>query len=108
MKVKYGQLVACVPVLQKLVQQPIRLRQAYYLSKMASKIDEELIFFRQKYEEIQNSDKNEEEKKRLQDELLNFEVDWPLEVLKFSIDDDLELTAMDITLIEGLIEFTEV
>lgn len=107
MKLKYGQIVGAVPVLQKLVAQPLHLRQAYQLSKIAKKADEELVFFRMKHEEIMKSDGEQAEKIKMVNELLGFEVDWELEPLKLSVDDNIELSAIDLANSEGLIEISE-
>ncbi len=103
----YGTLNASVPVLQKLVKQNLHLRQAYQLTKIAKRANEELVFFNTKYEEIIKSDKPDGEKIKMVNELLNFEVDWNLDPLVFSIDDDLMLSASDLDAANGLIEIKE-
>ena len=103
----YGMLNASVPVLQKLVNQNLHLRQAYQLTKIAKRANEELAFFGSRYAEIMNSDKPNEDKIKMMNELLNFEVDWDLEPIVFSIDDDLMLSAADLDKTQGLIEIRE-
>lgn len=104
---KYGQLAASVPVMKKLSEQPLHLKQAYQLMKMVRKIDEELVFFREKYKEIMESDRSDEEKIKMQMELLNFEVEWELEPFRLSVNDPIELSVSDLANTEGLIEITE-
>lgn len=103
----YGTLNASVPVLRKLLNQNLHLRQAYQLTKIAKRANEELAFFHSKYEEILASGKGEEERIKMVNELLNFEVDWNLDPLVFSIDEDLMLSASDIDTAKGLIEIKE-
>lgn len=102
-----GTLNASVPVLQKLVGQNLHLRQAYQLTKIVKKINEEMGFFQSKYAEIMNSDKPDEDKIKMADELLNFEVDWPLDPIVFTLDDDVRLSAADLDVAQGLIEIKE-
>ena len=103
----YGTLNASVPVLRKLLTQNLHLRQAYQLTKIAKRGNEELAFFNSRYTEIMNSDESEENKIKMMNELLNFEIDWPLEPLVFSLDDDLMLSASDLDTAKGLIEIKE-
>ena len=103
----YGTLNASVPVLQKLVKQNLHLRQAYQLTKIAKRANEELVFFNTKYEEIIKSDKPDGEKIKMINELLNFEVEWELDPLTLSLDDDLVLSAADLEASQGLIEIRE-
>lgn len=103
----YGTLNASVPVLQKLVKQNLHLRQAYQLTKIANRANEELVFFDTKYKEIIKSDKPDGEKIKMINELLNFEVEWELEPLTLSLDDDLVLSAADLEASRGLIEIRE-
>lgn len=103
----YGTLNASVPVLRKLVKQDLHLRQAYQLTKIAERANNELAFFNSRYEEIMKSDKPDEEKIKMMNELLNFEVDWPLDPVVFTFDDDLRLSAADIDTAKGLIEIKE-
>ena len=103
----YGTLNASVPVLQKLVKQNLHLRQAYQLTKIAKRANEELAFFNTKYEEIVKSDKADAEKIKMINELLNFEVEWELDPLTLSLDDDLVLSAADLEASRGLIEIRE-
>lgn len=103
----YGTLNASVPILRKLVKQDLHLRQAYQLTKIAKRANEELAFFGSKYAEIVNSDSPDEDKIKMMNELLNFEVDWNLEPVVFSIDDDLMLSAADLDIAQGLIEIKE-
>ena len=107
MKLKYGQLLGAVPVLQKLVAQPLHLKQAYQLSKIAKKADEELAFFRSKHEAIMNSGDKEAEKIKMVNELLSFEIDWSIDPLVLSVNDNIELSAQDLANSEGLIEISE-
>ena len=101
---KYGTLVASVPVFQSLVSQPLPLRKAYQMSVMVRKINEELEFFRHKRDEILGSDMSEQEKNDKMDELLNLEIDWQLDPLELSLDDDVKLSASDLDMAEGLIK----
>lgn len=103
----YGTLNASVPVLSKLVRQNLHLRQAYHLTKIARRANEELVFFQSKHMEIMKSDKPDEEKIKMMNELLNFEVEWDLEPLVLSLDDDLMLSASDLDAARGLIEIKE-
>jgi hypothetical protein len=43
----------------------------------------------------------------MMNELLNFEVDWPLDPVVFTFDDDIRLSASDIDTAKGLIEIKE-
>ena len=103
----YGTIVSSVQIFQKLVQQPLPLRKAYQLSVMARKMDEELVFFRQKYGEITESSLTDEEKNEKVNELLNFEIEWTFEPLQLSANDDIKLSANDIDNTRGLIEITD-
>ena len=103
----YGTLNASVPVLRKLVKQDLHLRQAYQLTKIAERANNELAFFNSKYEEIVKSDKPDEDKIKMLNELLNFEVEWPLDPVVFMLDDDLRLSASDLDSAKGLIEIKE-
>lgn len=103
----YGTLNASVPVLQKLVRQNLHLRQAYQLTKIVKKLNEEMGFFQSKYAEIMKSDKPDEDKIKMTNELLNFEVDWPLDPVIFSLEDDIRLSAADLDVAQGLIEIKE-
>ena len=103
----YGTLNASVPVLRKLVKQDLHLRQAYQLTKIAERANNELAFFNSKYEEIAKSDKPDEDKIKMLNELLNFEVEWPLDPVVFMLDDDLRLSASDLDAAKGLIEIKE-
>lgn len=103
----YGMIVSSVQIFQKLVQQPLPLRKAYQLSTMARKMDEELVFFRQKYGEITESSLTDEEKNEKVNELLNFEIEWTFEPLQLSANDDIKLSANDIGNTRGLIEITD-
>lgn len=103
----YGTLNASVPVLRKLVKQDLHLRQAYQLTKIAERANNELAFFHSRYEEIMTSGKPDEDKIKMMNELLNFEVDWPLDPVVFTFDDDLRLSAADIDTAKGLIEIKE-
>lgn len=104
---KYGPIVSSVQIFQKLVQQPLPLRKAYQLSVMARKMDEELVFFRSKYQEIMESALSDAEKSAKVEELLNFEIEWDLEPLQLSANDDIRLSANDIDKAAGLIEITD-
>ena len=103
----YGTLNASVPVLQKLVGQNLKLRQAYRLTKIVKKVNEELVFFRDKYTEIGNSDTSDEEKIKMLNDLLNFEVDWTLEPVVLTLEDDISLSAADIDSSRGIIEIKD-
>ena len=104
----YGTLNASVPVLRKLVKQNLHLRQAYQLMKIATRANDELLFFNKKYEDIMTGQYSESEKTKMIDELLNFEVDWDLEPVVLDIDDDrLMLSAQDLGVSIGLIEIKE-
>ena len=103
----YGTLNASVPVLQKLVGQNLHLRQAYQLTKIVKKLNEEMGFFQSKYAEIMKSDKSDEDKIKMADELVNFEVDWPLDPVVFTFEDDVRLSAADLDVAQGLIEIKE-
>ena len=103
----YGTLNASVPVLQKLVGQNLHLRQAYQLSKIVKKLNEEMTFFRAKYEEILSGNESEDNKIKMVNELLNFEVDWPLDPLVLSLDDEVRLSSNDLEIAQGLIEVRE-
>lgn len=103
----YGTLNASVPVLQKLVGQNLKLRQAYQLTKIVKKVNEELVFFRDKYTEIGNSDASDEEKIKMINDLLNFEIDWTLEPVVLTLEDDISLSAADIDSSRGIIEISE-
>lgn len=103
----YGTLNASVPVLQKLVRQNLKLRQAYRLTKIVSKVNEEMAFFEEKYKEIGASDASDEEKIKMINDLLNFEVDWTLEPVVLTLDDDISLSAADIDVTKGIIEISE-
>ena len=103
----YGTLNASVPVLSKLVGQNLHLRQAYQLTKIAKRANEELAFFNARYNEIVKSGMEEDEKIKMMNELLNFEVEWNLDPLRLSIDDDLMLSAYDLGVCQGLIEIEE-
>lgn len=103
----YGTIIASAPVLQKLVGQNLHLRQAYQLTKIVNKLNEELGFFSAKQKEINESDRSEEEKIKMMNELLNFEIDWSLEPLIFGLDDDIRLSAADLDAGRGVIEIRE-
>lgn len=103
----YGTLNASVPVLQKLVGQNLHLRQAYQLMKIVRRANEELVFFNAKHKEIMARNDTDEEKIKMLNELLNFEVEWKLDPLVFSINDDLMLSAYDLDVSKGLIEIEE-
>ena len=103
----YGKLNASVPVLRKLVGQDLHLRQAYHLTKIAKKVNEELVFFNTKYEEIVKSEASEEEKIKMMTELLNFDVPWDLVPLVLSPDTEITVSASDLEAVRGLVEVDE-
>lgn len=103
----YGTIIAAAPVLQKLVGQNLHLRQAYQLTKIVNKINEELGFFTVKQKEINEGGSSEEEKIKMMNELLNLEIEWPLEPLVFSLDDDIRLSAADLDAGRGVIAVKE-
>lgn len=103
----YQKLIGAVPGLQKLTGQDLPLRTAYRLSKMVRKVNEELAFFRMKHEEIMKSETEEEEKRQLFEELLNFEADWTPDPLRIPADTNIRLSGSDIAALEGLVEITE-
>ena len=103
----YGTLNASVPVLRKLVTQNLHLRQAYQLAKIVQRVNEELDFFIPRYNEIMNGSDPDEEKIKMMNELLNFEVDWPLDPVVFTFDDDIRLSVSDIDTAKGLVEIKE-
>ena len=104
---KIGQLLASVQTLQKLVEQPLHLRQAYQLSKIANKVNTELGFFEMKRDQILNSEGTDEEKTDKFNELLNFEVDWTIDPVVFKFDDDIKLSASELDSCQGMIEIEE-
>ena len=104
---KIGQLLASVKTLQKLVEQPLHLRQAYQLSKIANKVNTELNFFETKRDQILNSDLTEEEKMEKMNELINFEVDWDVDPVVFKFDDNILLSAFELDSCQGMIEIEE-
>lgn len=99
----YGTILASAPVLQKLVGQPLPLRQAYQLTKIVRKINEELGFFQEKQKEINNKETDSEAKIKMMTELLNFEVEWELEPLELDVSSDIVLSASDLDASEGII-----
>lgn len=103
----YGPIVASAQIFQKLVQQPLPLRKAYQLSVLARKMDEELVFFRQKYDEIMHGSLTDAEKSEKVNELLNFEIEWDFEPLQLSVNDDIKLSANDLNQTSGLIEIID-
>ena len=104
---KIGQMLASVSVLQKLIEQPLHLRQAHTLSKIARKINEELAFFAERRDQILNSDMTDEEKEEKMNELVNFETDWDLAPLKLNLDQNIELSAADLDVVVGIVEVEE-
>lgn len=106
----YGILNASVPVLRKLIGQNLHLRQAYQLMKIVKKANEELVFFNRRYDRIMAQEEaSEDEKIKMINELLNFEVDWDLDPLVLYTDDDnLMLSAHDLDVSSGLIEIKEI
>lgn len=103
----YQKLIGAVPGLQKLTGQDLPLRTAYRLSKMVRKANEELAFFRMKHEEIMKAETEEEEKRRLFEELLRFEADWSPDPIRIPEDTNIRLSGSDIAALEGLVEITE-
>lgn len=103
----YGTLNASVPVLRKLIGQNLHLRQAYQLQKIIKRVNEELAFFQAKFDEIKMSGGTPQEKEDKLTELFNFEIQWELDPLVLSLNDDLMLSAHDLDVSEGLIEIKE-
>ena len=93
--------------LQKLVGQNLHLRQAYQLSKIVEKANKELKFYSDKNAEIMASGNTNEEKIKMVNELLSFEIDWAIDPLVLSVNDNIELSAQDLANSEGLIEISE-
>lgn len=104
---KYEKLVLSVEAFQKLTAQDLPLPIAYQLKKMTGRINEELVFFRMRYQQITGSEITEEEKGALIAELLNFETDWDPVPLRIPIDTKINLSCADINALEGLVEFYE-
>lgn len=107
MKITYGIMLASTHTLQSLVGQSLPLKQSYRLSKIVKAVNEELDFFRQKRDEILGSDSSEKEKNEKLNDLLNFEVDWTLEPVVLTLEDDISLSAADIDSSRGIIEISE-
>lgn len=107
MKITYGTMLASVHALQALVGQSLPLRQSYRLSKIVKFVNEELDFFRNKRDEVLSLDISENEKNEKLNDLLNFEVDWTLEPVVLTLDDDISLSAADIDVTKGIIEISE-
>lgn len=107
MKITYGIMLASTHALQSLVGQSLPLKQSYRLSKIVKAVNEELDFFRQKRDEILGSDSSEKEKNEKLNDLLNFEVDWTLEPVVLTLEDDISLSAADIDSSRGIIEISE-
>lgn len=103
----YKEILLASSTLQKLVGQNLHLRQAYQLTKIVEKINGELEFFTAKNAEIMASGKSDEEKIKMVDELLGLEIDWGLDPLVFSIEDDIKLSANDLENSRGIIEIKE-
>lgn len=100
----YGSILAAAPVLQKLVGQNLHLRQAYMLTRIVKKINEELEFFNLKRNEIAESDRSDEDKIKMMNELLNLEIDWIIGPLELNLDDDIRISAADLDSAKGIIE----
>lgn len=103
----YGSVLASAAVLQKLVNQPLHLRQAYQMTKIARRINEELDFFYAKKQEIDDLDCPDEEKVEKLNELLNFEFEWDLEPVRVKLDDNLNLSANDLDMARNVLEVVE-
>ena len=103
----YANILAAASVLQKLIHEPLHLRQAYHLTKIVSRANEELEFYQRKQKEIMAGDFDDKERAKKMNELLNFEIDWPLEPLLLSLDDDIRLTSNDLIVSKGIIEVSE-
>lgn len=103
----YKTILSAMVALQKLVGQNLHLRQAYQLSKIVEKANKELKFYSDKNAEIMASDKTNEEKIKMVNELLDLEIDWGLDPIVFSLDDDVKLSADDLLSSHGIIEIQE-
>ena len=103
----YGSVLASASVLQKLINQPLHLRQAYQMTKIARRINEELDFFYAKKDEIDKMECTDEEKIEKMNELVNLEIDWDLEPVRLSPEDKLELSASDLEMANDVIKVEE-
>ena len=103
----YKTILSAMVALQKLVGQNLHLRQAYQLSKIVEKANKELKFYSDKNAEIMASDKTNEEKIKMVNELLDLKIDWGLDPIVFSFDDDVKLSADDLLSSHGIIEIQE-
>ena len=103
----YKTILSAMMALQKLVGQNLHLRQAYQLSKIVEKANKELKFYSDKNAEIMASDKTNEEKIKMVNELLDLEIDWGLDPIVFSLDDNVKLSADDLLSSHGIIEIQE-
>jgi hypothetical protein len=123
MQLRLQQIVSAAPALRKLGEAELSLKTAYQFRKLQEKLDSELLFYADREKLILDkygtptaetgkytfTDDDAREQALLElDELLRFEVSLDLNTLEISLDEDIRLSANDITALEPIITFADV
>lgn len=116
---KLQKIVDAKPCMEKLVVKELPLKTAHSLWKMASAMNEHLTFFHRKRAAIldtygeaignkyvpKEGTGNTMNEKML--ELLNMEIEWDMEPVELSLEEDIRVTSADITALEPFVKFKE-
>ena len=114
---KLGKIVDALPALQKLGGENLTPKTLYWVSKLLSKLDDELSFYNKEHDKIiqelgseveggkwQIPPENSPEFARRLTELANIEIDGDFKVVKIPLTEQISLSYADIRLLEGLVE----
>ena len=114
---KLGKIVDALPALQKLGGENLTPKTLYWVSKLLSKLDDELSFYNKEHDKIiqelgsevedgkwQIPPENRPEFARRMTELVNIEIDGDFKVVKIPLTEQISLSYADIRLLEGLVE----
>ena len=114
---KMVQIVNAIPALQKLAGENLTPKTLYHVSKLLSKLDEEIQFYQTEYYKIVSAlgteispDKwdippeNREELTRRVEELNDIDVDIELTVVKLPTSEHFTLSYKDLCLLKDLVE----
>jgi hypothetical protein len=123
MQLKLQQIITAAPALRKLGEAELSLKTAYQFRKIQQLIDAELLFYADREKLILDkygtptdetgkytfADNDAREQALLElDELLKLEVLLDFDTLEISLDEDIRLSANDITALEPIITFADV
>ena len=112
---KISQIVNALPSLQKLAKQDMSIKKLYQVSKLLSKLDDELAFYNAQRSKIisqycditdgqyiprkEDSDKLSKE----MNELLNLDIQCDIQEVAISVNEDVKLSYNDLMALEGFV-----